>query len=73
MLLIFKEKGCKNCPFIYNSSNVLGNPILCCSLSERYTADDYRIPLLLPNREEKPKDCPFVQEPCTLEIQAWNE
>ena len=84
MLLVFSGKGCKNCPFLQwtvTNLNIGDNGLqgikehLICNLTRHnmispgmeFTAK------LIPNRDEKPKDCPFAQYPNTLEIVAHNE
>lgn len=85
MLLTFEGKGCINCPFGGITIGGFGARIPTCMLSygvrlKRFSCNldstdttDEGLAKLSYNSGEKPKDCPFAQEPCTLEIQAWND
>ena len=77
MLLTFKGKGCENCPFMRTVTvydyNIIKKETMLCGLNRRKLADGNILPLLYPDGITKPKDCPFVQYPNTLEIAAHNE
>lgn len=77
MLLVFEGKGCKNCPFCYGHTTLLGSTlegsVTGCLLSEQELVGNIKLPKFKPKLKEKPKDCPFAQYPNTLEIEAHNE
>ena len=85
MLLTFKGKGCKECPFNGITIGDFGARILTCMLSYNILlrkcscnldatdkTDEY-LEKLKYNADEQPKDCPFAQYPNTLEIEAHDE
>ncbi len=60
------HKGCKNCPFLYDSDYFPDE----CNLSHRVDVTEIEIRKLEPDRLNKPDGCPFKGFPGNLEISA---
>ena len=69
MLITFKHLGCKSCPFFVEGSD---DGCLYTWAPKQCTLSNFNneVRNLIPNRDKKPKDCPFREYPGSIEISA---
>lgn len=56
MLIVFKGKGCTECPFVEIIEMAMHQEV--CGLAFTFP-NKYKLPLLVYSEEEKPDGCPF--------------
>jgi hypothetical protein len=72
MMVQFKGKGCRGCPFFHETHTPDGDvDYVWCALDDMETFDDRKLDIKLGRDGKRKGDCPFIGEPGQIEVGCY--